>query len=107
MGCDVAVYREKQISYDRSTSTELLERETLLDLKSWELGERLAQETECPNGSITTVCTEQVLDALISYAETDECKNDEDIKDEVTECISQVRLSETASDGCLSVSVWY
>jgi len=107
MGCDIGIYREKQLSYDRSTSTEVIERETLLDLKTWTLGEMLTQETECPNGSITTVSPEQVLDALLSYEQTDECKNDEDISEEIKDCISKVKLAETQPDGCLAVSVWY
>lgn len=107
MGCDVSIYKEKQLSYDRATSTEVIERETLLDFKSWKLGELLTQETECPNGSTTTVSAEQVLDALLSYAETDECKDDEDTSEEVKDCISQVNLANTQPDGCLSVSVWY
>ena len=106
MGVDIAVYKTKLVSEDQSTCTALLERTELLDTKSAELGEALVLATEAPNGCTTTVDPYVVLDVLNDYISRNEFEY-AGMKEQIEECISDVKSAIDEKETTVSVNVWW
>ena len=105
MGCECSIYRTTEKSHDQQTRTTQLVRTEILDLKSWELGELLTEETEAPNGHTVTADPTLVISALSEYLETEDCASYE-VADEVKDCIKEIETAEEAGDS-ISINVWY
>ena len=118
MGCDIAIYQDKIISEDLSTSTTLTERVMIMDTKSWALGELLAEEIEdLPNGYTRTASPEQIIQALTRYRDNEKAEADsrklpedaftKDELDEIDDCIKSLKEVEDNPEQNAAVNVWY
>ena len=105
MGCDIAVYKTKELSRDASKGIVVLERTELLDTKSWELGELMPA---VPNGCTTTVDPSEVIEALEAFQ-----PDDDDMIEEIQSCktelaaIIQSKIDGTWPSDTVSLNVWY
>ena len=106
MGCEICLYQTKTISEDVSTATVLQERHELLDWRSWELGELLAQVTEAPNGYTTTCDPTPVLEVIREYMDTSE-DVDDDKKQIFKDCIKTLEEIIKEDKDTVSVNIWY
>ena len=106
MGCEISIYKTKVVSEDPSIRMTLLERTKLLDTKSAELGEALVLATEAPNGCTTTADPDVVLNVLNDYVSQNEFEYD-GMKEELEECISDVKSAIDEKETTVSVNVWW
>lgn len=106
MGCDIAVYKTKELSRDDSKGVVVLERTELLGTKSWELGELMP---DVPNGCTTTIEPSEIIQALEAFESEDDYKY---ISEEIQSCKKELEKivqnqNEDNWDDTVSLNVWY